>query len=230
MAKRNRIVKETCALSLNDLFPRFVASQSAKGVSEKTVKTYQGHFHCIGLHLDTLKPIEELTKEDLENLIIAFRKKGLSPNSISSYSRVLRTMLNWCREMGYTNLQMPPMKDKETLKETYSDEELKRLLQKPDRNCDFCEYRNWAIVSFLLNSGCRASTLRNIQNRDIDLSTKQVRYRHTKTGKVQVIPLCSVMASILRDYMDVRKGEGADYLFCNEYGEMLTENALREAV
>ena len=52
MAKRNRIVKETCALSLNDLFPRFVASQTAKGVSEKTIKTYQGHFHCIGLHLD----------------------------------------------------------------------------------------------------------------------------------------------------------------------------------
>lgn len=230
MAKKNRIVKETCALSLNDLFPRFVASQIAKGVSEKTIKTYQGHFHCIALHLDTLKPIEELTKEDLENLIIAFRKKGLSPNSISSYSRVLRTMLNWCREMGYTNLQMPPMKDKETVKETYSDEELKRLLQKPDRNCDFCEYRNWAIVSFLLNSGCRASTLRNIQNRDIDLFARQVRFRHTKTGKVQVIPLCSVMVNILRDYMMVRRGEGADYLFCNEYGEMLTENALREAV
>ncbi len=69
MARKNRIVKENCALSLNDLFPRFVASQTAKGVSEKTIKTYYGHFHAVGLHLDTSKNIEELKREDLEQLI-----------------------------------------------------------------------------------------------------------------------------------------------------------------
>ena len=86
------------------------------------------------------------------------------------------------------------------------------------------------IINFLLNCGCRAATIRNIQNRDLDLSGKQVSFRHTKTGKVQIIPLCTQMVSILRDYIAIRQGTASDYLFCNEYGEMLTENALREAI
>ena len=31
----------------------------------------------------------------------------------------------------------------------------------------------------------------HIQNQDVDLSRKQIVLRHTKNGKVQVIPLCS---------------------------------------
>ena len=72
--------------------------------------------------------------------------------------------------------------------------------------------------------------MRNIQNRDVDLGARQMVYRHTKNGKVQVVPLCSKMVSILREYMTIRKGEPEEYLFCNQYGEMLSENALRLAI
>ena len=125
---------------------------------------------------------------------------------------------------------MPHIKDKETVKEAYTDEELTMLLKKPGKNCDFTEYRNWVIVNFLMNSGCRAATIRNIQNRDVDMEARQVILRHNKNGKIQVIPLCSVMINILRDYMAVRKGAPEEYLFCNQYGDMLSQNALRLAV
>lgn len=142
-----------------------------------------------------------LTKKDLENMICEMRRAGLAHNSVSTYVRVLRTFLNWCQKEGRTNITLPNMKDRETVKETYTDDELVLLLQKPATNCSFPEYRNWAIVNFLLNSGCRAATVRNIQNRDVDLCARQVVYRHTKNGKIQTIPLCSKMVSILRDYM-----------------------------
>ena len=131
---------------------------------------------------------------------------------------------------GYTRLQIRNTKDKETLKDTYTDEELRLLLKRPKADCDFTEYRNWVIVQFFLNSGCRAATIRNIQNRDVDLTSKQVTFRHTKTGKIQVIPLCSTLTLRLRDYMRIRGGEADDFLFCNEYGKQLTENALRLAI
>lgn len=218
------------APSLYDVFPRFVAAKIAEGVSEKTAKMYQQHLHCISKHLDLSVPLSSLTQDDINRLIVSMRRSGLAHNSISSYARVLRTLLKWCREQGYTNISVPPIKDKETVKETYTDDELFALLRKPGKNCDFSEYRNWVIINFLLNCGCRASTIRNIQNRDVDLPAKQVAFRHTKTGKVQVIPLCSLMVNILRDYQTVRKGSPADYLFCNEYGEKLTEEALREGI
>lgn len=218
------------ALSLNELFPRFVAAKIAEGVSDKTVESYYNHWLCIGKHLDQDKTFDEIAQDDINNVVVSMRNSGLAHNSISSYTRVLRTFLKWCREQDYTSVVMPPIKDKETIKETYTDEELKALLRKPDKHCDFSEYRNWVIVNFLLNCGCRAATIRNIQNRDVDLSEKRVSFRHTKTGKVQILPLCSLMVNILRDYMVIRQGSPSDYLFCNDFGEMLTENALREAI
>ena len=215
---------------MKEAIPRFVISQTAKGVSEKTIANYYNHFDCLAKHLDYSIPFNQLTNSELDAMIVSLRKSGLAHNSISSYLRVFRTFLKWARQEGLTTLELPNFKDKETIKETYSDEELKALLTKPKADSDFCEYRNWVIINFLLNCGCRASTIRNIQNRDIDLQTKQVRFRHTKNGKIQIIPLCNLMTNILRDYIAVRGGEPTDYLFCNLYGEMLTENALRLAI
>ena len=99
------------------------------------------------------------------------------------------TFLKWCRAEGYTDLSLPNIQVKETVKGSYTDEELIALLRKPAKDCDFCEYRNWVIVNFLIYSGCRAGTIRSIQNRDVSLSDKRVIYRHTKTGKLQSVPL-----------------------------------------
>ena len=74
------------------------------------------------------------------------------------------------------------------------------------------------IVNFLLNSGCRAATVRNIQSRDADLQTRQIILRHTKVGKIRVIPLYSLMVSILEDYMGIKGGVEEDDLFCDQYG------------
>lgn len=220
----------TSTITLAEVFPRFLTSKTAQGVSEKTLKTYHWHFHSIGKHLDLGMSFEELTKEHLALLVVSMRNSGLSHNSISSYMRVMRTFLKWSKEQGYTKLEVPNIRDKETAKDTYTDEELALLLKKPSNTCDFSEYRNWVIINFLLNCGCRAATVRNIRICDVDIVARQVFFRHTKTGKVQLIPLCSSMVGILADYMEVRGGKGSDYLFSNDYGEMLTENSLRSAV
>ena len=216
--------------SIEERFQQFLTAASAQGFSEKTIQVYGTHLRSIAKHLDVEKPLSALTKTEVDEAITSMRKAGLSPNSISSYMRVFKSFLSWCRDEGYTGLMIPAYKPKETIKETYTDEELKKLLEKPTPNGSFCEYRNWVIVQFLLNSGCRATTIRNIQNQDVDLESRQVTFRHTKMGKIQVIPLCSTLVSRLRDYMKIRGGGPSDYLFCNEHGEMLTESALRLAV
>lgn len=205
----------------------FILSCIGKGLSKKTVDSYQSAFHALSLHLNTSVEMSELTKQDVDKAIDSMRKAELSDQSIKTYIKQFKAFLSWANELGYTELTIPAYKAKETVKDTYSDEELKALLKRPDRACSFCEFRNWVIIQFLLNSGCRASTIRNIQNKDVDLSFNQVIFRHTKTNKIQVSPLSSTMALRLREYMTIRKGEPEDYLFCNESGEMLTENALR---
>lgn len=213
-----------------EVFELYISAVTARGVKDKTIATYKQHFHAISKRLNVDSNISLITSKELDKMILRMREDGLSDSSINSYTRTLKVFLTWCNEEGYSNANLRIYKAAETVKETYSDDELMTLLTKPEANCKFCEYRNWVIINFLLNSGCRAATVRNIQNKDVDLSRRQIVLRHTKNGKVQVIPLCTAMVGILRDYMAVREGSPSDYLFCNEFGDFLTENALRLAI
>ena len=152
LMSRKQLFRQLNNQTVAEIFERFVASQTAKGVSDKTIQNYHSHLHSLQKHLDFSAPLATLTKEDLDNMVISMRQSGLAHNSISSYLRVFRTFLNWARKAGYTELEMANYKDKETVKDTYTDAELMLLLQKPARNCDFCEYRNWVIINFLVNS------------------------------------------------------------------------------
>ena len=227
MAKIKLVVSAT----IEETFSDFIISRKTKGLAEKTLQSYQSQFQAVAKHMDVKMDIAMLQKADLDAMIISMRDASLSPNSINSYTRTLKSFFSWCNEQGITRLNIPLYKAEETVKETYSDAELAALLKKPDiRKATFAEYRDWVIINFLLNCGSRAATVRAIQIRDVDLDGGMVFYRHTKNRKAQVIPLCSAMVSILREYLRHRGGEAADYLFCTETGSQLTENGLRQSI
>lgn len=217
--------------TMKEFFDDFIIAKKAQGLADKTIKSYQSQIGAVSNHLDVNVPIEDITKSDLEKMVTSMRNSNLAANSISTYVRILRVFLSWCNEEGITNLNMKPYKAEETVKETYSDSELQKLLKKPNlRKCNFAEYRSWVIVNLLLNNGCRAATIRNIQNQDVDLDNQVIYLRHTKNKKVQVIPLCSELCSIIREYMRVRGGNDDEYLFPNESGEQLKEYALSNSI
>ena len=216
--------------NFEDVFHIFETSQNAKGVSQTTLNNYKYNLKNISKYLNVKKPFEDVTKRDVEQMVVAMRKAGLAHNSIATYVRTLKTFYNWCVAAGFPSIEVPAIKEKETVKETYTDAELERLLRRPSRNCDFGEYRSWVLVNFFMNSGCRSATVRSIQNKDVDFDSMTVMFRHNKNGRIQAIPLCSLMASILKEYMKIRGGKPDDYLFCNTYGKMLTEDALRHAI
>ena len=227
MAKIKLVVSAT----IEETFSDFIISKKTKGLAEKTLQSYQSQFQAVARHMDVKMDIATLQKADLDAMIISMRDASLSPNSINSYTRTLKSFFSWCNEQGITRLNIPLYKAEETVKETYSDLELSALLKKPDiRKATFAEYRDWVIINFLLNCGSRAATVRAIQIRDVDLDGGMVFYRHTKNRKAQVIPLCSAMVAILREYLRHRGGEAADYLFCTETGSQLTENGLRQSI
>ena len=219
------------SLTIEEAFKEFLNSKKAKGISDKTIATYSQHFSAVSYNLDTASEISNLTKKDLEAMIVGLQKRELSPNSIRSYTATFQSFLSWCKEEGYANISIPLYKGKETIKDTYTNDELKKLLAKPDlKKCSFPDYRNWVIVNMLLNSGCRASTIRFILQKDVSLDEGFIRYRHTKNGSVQIVPLCQEMRKILKEYMRARGGTENDYLFPSQEDTQLTENGLSEAI
>ncbi|MBE7015225.1 MAG: site-specific integrase [Ruminococcaceae bacterium] len=214
-----------------ETFEDFILSRKAKGLSDKTLITYNQHFKAVRRHLDVDIPIDDLTKSDLECMVSSMRASELAPNTISSYVRTVKTFLSWCNDEEITSLKMHNYKCEETIKETYSDKELERLLKKPNtRKCAFSEYRTWVIINLLVNNGTRAATVRNIKNKDVDLENLVIYLRHTKSKKSQVIPLCTELCGILKEYMRIRGGSDDDFLFPTENGEQLKEHGLRSSI
>ena len=119
-------------------------SKKSEGLSNKTITTYKGHLSCIGHHINIFQSLSDINRGDFEQMISSMRESGLSSNSIASYVRTLKSFLSWARREGLTTVTVPRYKAEETIKETYSDEELSLLLKKPDlRKCSFPEYRDW---------------------------------------------------------------------------------------
>ena len=118
--------------TLDETFADFLLSRRAKGLAEKTLESYSSQWKAVARHLDTGTDIAALQKADLDAMIVSMRDAGLSPNSINSYTRVLKSFFSWCNEQGLTRLNIPLYKAEETVKETYSDAELTALLKKPD--------------------------------------------------------------------------------------------------
>lgn len=227
MPHRSRITIESSA-SVEAEFKRFILAKKANGLADKTLTTYEQHLSAIGKHLDLKKSIAVLNTNDLKQMLVRMRDAELAANTIKSYTRTLKSFFSWCNQEEITNLNISLYKAEETIKETYSDDELFALLKKPNlRTCKFSEYRNWVIINLLVNNGCRAATVRNIKIRDLDLANRVIYLRHTKNKKAQVIPLCDILCSTFKEYLRFRGGGPDDYLFPNEFGEQLSENGLR---
>lgn len=228
--ERGPISLEQHNLTMSEAFEEFINSRMANGVKDITIKSYRGHFHSISNHLDTRMPISSIEKKDIEKMIVSMRKAQLRSATIQTYTRCLKTFINWARSENLTDLQVKLYRAEKSMKEPYTDNELALLLQAPNDNCEFWELRDWVIINFLINSGCRCATLRNILIKDVDFNSNTVFFRHTKNGCPQTMPLCNKMVKILKTFLPVRDGLLDDVLFCNDHFSPFTQTALRTTI
>ena len=105
----------------SEVFEDFIISQTARGISDITIRNYRQHLHSISKHLDISTPFEDLSKRQLDEMILSMRANGLAHNSIATYVRMLHTFFNWCNREGISDLNISSIREKETIKETYSD-------------------------------------------------------------------------------------------------------------
>lgn len=222
-----------------ELYEKFLLEREAIGISEKALKTYRQKFQSVLRFYDFNIPIDEVSQDDITTLILNMKNKcrldgketKIKDVTISSYLAALKAFFNWCKEKEYCYITVPNYKFETEPKEVYTHDEIKKLMKKPNlKKCSFCEYRNWVIICFLLNSGCRSATLRNVLIKDLDFDSDMILFRHMKARNVQYVPMGKEMKHILLEYLDIREGKPDDYLFPNQHNQQLGENALKLAI
>ena len=219
--------------TLNNAFEEFHTFKKISNLSKESIIFYENKFKIFGMFHNTAQPCESVTKETIYKYIEYLQNKGtVNDVTINSYLRGLRVIFYFFMELGY----MPKFKislikcDKE-LKETYTTEELERLLKKPDvKKTGFAEYRNWVIVNYLLATGNRLRTLINLKWVDVDFQNDMIRLTVVKNRQQQLIPLSATLKTTLKEYRIYRKGNADDYVFCSQFGGQMTKSCAETSI
>ena len=210
--------EEGCNLYLDDCRRR--------NLREGTIRHYQQSYTQFYRHFEPTMPVTELTEARFKEYVIYLRETLDNDTSINSYLRDLITTLHFLMREGHLKeYKMQAIKVDKTTVETYSDDELKKLLRKPDiKKCSFIEYQCWVMSVFLFSTGVRQRSLMNIKVRDLDFDNNVVHVSVTKNRKPLLIPLNTSVVKILQEFLRYRQYQKEDdYLFCNSFGQQLVK-------
>lgn len=217
----NMTFKEGCEEYLLDC--------KSRNLRDGTLRHYRDSTRQIMKYIggDTL--IKEIDKEVIKNFIIQLRDNPeLNDVSLYTYARDFKTLMYFFMDKEYIpmfKIKIPKV-DKQPI-ETYTDEELRILLKKPNlHQCSFTEYKVWVMTNFLLSTGVRRHSLINIKIKDLDFDNHVVYINVTKNRKALIIPLNRDIIKILQEYLKYRKGEPEEYLFCNIYGKQIAPSTV----
>ncbi|MBE6071081.1 MAG: phage integrase family protein [Clostridium butyricum] len=215
-------------------FEEFILNCKARNLREGTIKHYTESYRQIIKYLDEDLLLSEINKKTFENFIIKVKSnKDVNSQTLNTYARDMKTIIYFFMKQEYVKtfkIELPRV-DKKPI-ETYSDNELKVLLKKPNlKKCEFTEYRNYVITSFFLSTGIRLTSLINIKIKDLKFDEEVVNIMHTKNRKPLTVPLNKEIVKIVREYLSYRQYQNEeDYLFCNIYGKQLTKSAITQAL
>ena len=162
-------IKDELVEDTTDYTKMFIAAKRIEGCSERTLNYYET---TIKTMVDKLsKKVNSIETEDLRNYLSEYQaKNNCSKVTIDNVRRILSSFFAWLEDEDYI-MKSPvrrihKVKATQTVKETYTDEELEEMR-------DACiEIRDLAMVDFLASTGVRVGELVNLDRVDIDMQER----------------------------------------------------------
>lgn len=229
-----RMQKQNGERTIQNAYDEFKRIKKIQNVSPKTLVYYDSCIKSFGTYYSLDIAINDLNKYTYLGYIEYLQNKDLKITdvSINSYLRGMRAFLKFCMGEGYIHtFKVELIREDKVIKETYSNDELRVLLEKPNiKKCDFSEYRTWVMENFFLGTGVRLSTAISIKISEVDFENQLIKLSKTKNRCQQYIPLSASLSHILKEYLEYRGGEKDEYLFCTKYGKKLTVSGTETAI
>ena len=204
-------------IKTKDALEEFYQDKRTENTAESTLKTYYMHIRNFIDSNDMWDFTTSLINKDhyqwwVEDLQEDDRK---SDTTVATYCRSVRAFIYWLQENEYTDVfpvKIPKYQKK--VKRCYTDEELKTLLEKPNRNCSEVQYQTWVYINLLISTGLRLSSSLDILVKDIDFKNNVVYVDTTKNNQGLALNLNDDVIKILKKYIQLFRLSADDYLFC----------------
>lgn len=232
--KKKIVMKQSGDILINEGLKNFIQQKEEDECSADTIKNYTNFWNLFEEFYSkkNICYVKEINKQLVTDYRAYMRKKQtLNETSINTNLRHIKVVINYFIGKEWIEyFEIKISKIAKAPKELYTDEEIEKLLKKPDKNCSFPEFRNWVIICYVLATGNRINTFLNLRVKDVDMANGIIKLGIVKNGKPYVIPINDTFYSVLRRYLKERAGEPDDYLFCNQYGAQLTTGGWKTAI
>lgn len=233
--KQGRVLtkKSSESITFQQLVDEFIRQAEIKNMSEYTIKSYRHHTRYFINFIGEGCRCKDIILKTIEEYILYMKnEKGITnPITLNSYVRNISPIIKFGikRRDILQDFLMPCLKEQETFKEIYSQEELGKLLQKPKKQ-NFITLRTYTIIWTLASTGIRARELRELKVNNVDLFSRVITVNQTKNKKARRLPISNSFLTVLQEYMSLRGGCGDDFLFCSVYNEILAMSSLQDSV
>ena len=162
--KKNTLNEDT-----TDYAQLFISAKRIEGCSERTLNYYKSTID--NMIIDTNKKINCIETEDLRKYLAEYQSKNnCSKVTIDNVRRILSSFFAWLEDEDYI-IKSPvrrihKVKATQTVKETYTDEELEEMR-------DACsEIRDLAMIDFLSSTGVRVGELVKLDIADVNFQER----------------------------------------------------------
>jgi site-specific recombinase XerD len=155
----------------------------------------------------------------------------LSPVTVNTIVRSVRTFCNWMREEGYVTedyfrRRNSVPKVPEVRKAALSDTEFERLLETVRRSTRY-RLRNEAILLFMVDTGVRAREVCGMRFADVDLKARTAKV-FGKGSKERVVVYSATTASAMLRYVNSERFLGETFFTSEKFDGQLSYNGLAQ--
>jgi len=202
-----------------------------RGLSKETINTYNHQHKYFTEFLGDIRNCSDITLSTVEPYVLYLKGKKIKNTTINSYLQNVSPIIKYCIKNGYIleDFITPTVKFQEEFKEILTEVELNTLLQPPIGR-DFVSMRVYTCIWLLASTGLRASELRNLKVKNVNMLERAITCNYTKNKKARYLPISSSLYEVLDKYLILRSGEGDQYLFPTVYGEILSRTSLQKGI
>ncbi|MCD7726754.1 MAG: site-specific integrase [Ruminococcus sp.] len=223
----NRLKIEHRKITFEEGCELYLLDCKQRNLRQGTINHYTQSIKQFWNYFDYKLPLSEINEDLYNGYVVYLKSKFSNDMSINAYLRDLITIIHFLQRQDLVkSFTMQSIKVDKAPIETYTNEELEKLLYKPNiKKCTFLEYEAWVISCLLFSTGIRQHSLMELQVKDVDFDNSLLNVRVTKNRKPLIIPLNQSMLATLSEFLQYRQYRNKDdWLFCNVYGNKLLKS------
>jgi site-specific recombinase XerD len=227
------IIENIIRYNLLEWANQFYQSKKIEGVSGFTLTFYKqqlGHFlrYC---ESQLITSLEEITPNVIRQFLLWHQETGHNPGGLHATFRTLRVFLLWYESEAEPEGWKNPIRKVKAPKVLYEplspvDPEDVIALLKTCKTNSFLDYRDRALIMFLLDTGARAREVLGINIQDTNLITGEILIHHGKGGKSRTVFIGKTSRKSVRAYLKHRLDDHPA-LWITEERERLEYSGLR---